>query len=304
MNDILKIRNLNKSFGRKKVLENFTMTLEKGKVYGLLGKNGVGKTTLIKIIMGIIPQEKGEIYYKNKKISYSKTRYKREIGYIPEDPFYFSWMKIEELLSLNRSFYPKWNKKRSDEYLNRFSLDRKKKIKHLSRGMKLKLGLVIALASEPEFLILDDPTSGLDVPTRQDFLRDIIGELSEAETTILFSTHLVHEIEGIIDHLSIIQKGSLILDEDYSQLKKAIKRVRMTFETSPPEKIPIEGILTGQSNGNQQEIVIYPWNEKKESKLEALKPLHMEIEALTLEEIFVSFVSENPQAIRSENLES
>jgi ABC-2 type transport system ATP-binding protein len=201
-------------------------------------------------------------------------------------------MTIERLLILNSSFYPSWNSKRADEYLKRFSLEKKKKIKNLSRGMKLKLGLVVALASEPEFLILDDPTSGLDVPTRQDFLRDIIGELSEAETTILFSTHLVNEIEGIIDHLNILHQGNLIIDEEYSKLKKAIKRVRMTLEKSLLDKVQIDGVLTKQSNENLHEMVIYPWDDEKEHKLKSLEHTNFEIEPLTLEEIFVSFVSE------------
>ncbi len=174
MSEILRIHNLSKSFGRKKVLENFNMALEKGKVYGLLGKNGEGKTTLMRIIMGIIPSDKGEIIYKEEKIKFNETTYKREVGNIPEDSFFFSWMTIKELLDLNSSFYPKWNSKKADEYLERFSLDKKTRIRHLSRGMKLKLGLIAALASEPELLILDDPTSGIDVPSRQEFLKDII----------------------------------------------------------------------------------------------------------------------------------
>jgi len=291
MSDILRIKNLSKSFGRKKVLENFNMTLDKGKVHGLIGKNGEGKTTLIRMIMGIIPSDKGEIFYKDKKIKFKDTSYKKEIGYIPEESFFYSWMTIKELLSLNSSFYPQWNSQKADEYIERFSLNKKTRIRNLSRGMKLKLGLIIALVSEPELLILDDPTSGIDVPTRQDFLKDIIRELCEAGTTILFSTHLVHELERIVEHLSILHGGHLILDENYQKIKDSIKRVRMTFENSIPEKIEIEGILREQKKGNRRELIIYPWDEEKERKIEELSPAHWDIEPLTLEEVFVSFVS-------------
>jgi len=291
MSEILRINNLSKSFGRKKVLENFNMALDKGKVYGLLGKNGEGKTTLIRMIMGIIPSDKGEILYKDEKIKFNDTSYKKEVGYIPEDSFFFSWMTIKELLDLNSSFYPKWNSKKADEYLERFSLDRKMRIRHLSRGMKLKLGLIAALASEPELLILDDPTSGIDVPTRQDFLKDIIRELCEAGTTILFSTHLVHELERIIEHLSILHGGYLIIDEDYQTVRNLAKKVRMTFEKTTPKKFDVEGILREKKEGNRTELVIYPWNEKKKKKLEELSPAHWEMEPLTLEELFVCFVS-------------
>ncbi len=291
MNEILRINNLSKSYGRKKVLENFNMALEKGKVYGLLGKNGEGKSTLIRMIMGIIPSDKGEIFYKDEKIKFNDTSYKKEVGYIPEDSFFFSWMTIKELLDLNSSFYPKWNSKKAGEYLERFSLDRKMRIRHLSRGMKLKLGLIAALASEPELLILDDPTSGIDVPTRQDFLKDIIRELCEAGTTILFSTHLVHELERIIEHLSILHGGNLIIDEEYQKVKNLAKKVRMTFENSKPRKFDVEGILREKKEGNRIELVIYPWNEEKKKKLEKLSPAYWEMEPLTLEELFVCFVS-------------
>jgi len=291
MGEILKIENLSKSFGRKIVLENYNMTLEKGKVYGLLGKNGEGKTTLIRIIMGVIPADKGEIFYKNKRVKFNDTSYKKEVGYIPEENIFFGWMRMKELLDFNSSFYPTWNHQKAEEYLKRFSLDKKTKIKNLSRGMKLKLGLIVALASEPELLILDDPTSGLDVPTRHDFLKDIIREILESGTTILFSSHMVHELEGIIEHLGILHNGNLILDEYFQKVKSLTKRVRITFDRSPPDKIGIGGILTEQKNGSRKELVIYPWNEEKEKKIKALSPVHLEIEPLTLEEIFINFVS-------------
>jgi ABC-2 type transport system ATP-binding protein len=291
MNEILNIKNLAKSFGRKKVLENFNMTLQKGKVHGFIGKNGEGKTTLVRMIMGIIPSNEGEIIYKDHKIGFKNTTYKKEIGYIPEDSFFYSWMTIKDLLDFNSSFYPKWNSNKADEILEKFSLDKKQRIRTLSRGMKLKLGLIVALAAEPELLILDDPTSGIDVPTRQDFLRGIIRELSEAGTTILFSTHLVHELERIVDHLSILSGGHLILDEDYQKIKNAAKRARITFKDSIPEKIEIDGVLKEKREGNVADLVIYPWDKATEKKIDALSPVHWEKEPLSLEEVFISFVS-------------
>ncbi len=291
MDELLTIKNLSKSFGRKTILKNFNMTLEKRKVYGLLGKNGVGKTTLIRMIMGVIPKDSGEITYKGQKLKFRDSAYKKEIGFIPEDSIFFSWMTIKELFNFNASFYPTWNKTRAADYLDRLSLDNKVKIKHLSRGMKLKVGLIIALAAEPEFLILDDPTSGLDVPTRQDFLKDIIREILEGGTTILFSSHLVHELEGIIDKLGILRNGSLILEEEYATVKDAAKKVLLVFNKSFPDKISIGGVLSQKREKNRIEVVIYPLNEEKLRELKALDATHMEVESLTLEEIFISFVT-------------
>jgi len=291
MKEILAIKNLSKSFGKKMVLENFNLIMEKGKVYGLLGINGEGKTTLIRMIMGVIPPDDGEIFFKNKKISFRDDSYKKEIGFIAEESIFYSWMSIKELLSFNASFYPKWNTRKANAYLEKFSLDPKTRIRHLSRGMKLKLGLIVTLASEPEFLILDDPTSGLDVPTRHDFLKEIIKELSEAGTTILFSTHIVHEIEVIIDNLGILKFGNLILDEDFHELKNSVKRVLLTSDESLEDKITIDGVITQKINGTQCEIVVYPWTEEKKKKIEALNLNNMEVKPMNLEEIFISFAS-------------
>jgi ABC-2 type transport system ATP-binding protein len=291
MNEILRLHNLSKAFGRKGVLRNFNLALEKGKVYGLLGKNGEGKTTLIRIIMGIIPSDSGEMFYKGQKIKFNDSSYKKEIGYIPEEAFFFRWMRISELLAFNSAFYPAWNAKKAEDYLERFSLPWAAKIGQLSRGMKLKLGLAVALAAKPELLILDDPTSGIDVPTRQDFLKDIIAELSDAGTTILFSTHLVHELERIVERLGILGGGNLILDEDYQRVKSLTQRIRLTFEGPVPEKWGFDGILQEKQGPHRCELTVYPWDEDKEKRLRALGPATLEKESLALEEIFVSFIS-------------
>jgi len=291
MDEILRIENLSKSFGKKKVFENLSMSLVEGKVCGFLGKNGEGKTTLARILMGVIPSDTGQIYYRNKKITFGGSSYKNEVGFIPEESIYFGRMSIKELLDFNGAFYSAWNRQKVEDYLDRFSLDKNTKIRNLSRGMKLKLGLIVTLASEPKVLILDDPTSGLDVLTRHDFLKEIIKELSEAGTTILFCTHLVHEIEGIIDHLSIINDGGLILDEDIQKVRAFAKRILLNFDGPLPGEIRIEGVLAKKANGNRCELVVYPWTPEKKSLVEELGPTKMEMLSLSLEEIFINFVS-------------
>ncbi len=291
MGEILKVENLNKSFGRKQVLKDFNMTLEEGKVYGLLGKNGEGKTTLIRMIMGVIPGDKGKIYYKGNPIAFNSQHHKKEVGYIPEESIFFGWMRINQLMAFNSSFYPKWNANKAGEFLEKFDLDGNLKIKNLSRGMKLKLGLITALASEPEFLILDDPTSGMDVPTRHDFLKGIIQEILDEGTTILFSSHLVHELEGIIDHLGILHEGRLILDGDFEHIKNNAKKVYLSFDKSVPDPIEMKGILTKYTDGNKCDLGVYPWSEEVRKELKAFNPARMDIESMTLEEIFIHFVS-------------
>ncbi len=219
MSELLRIDHLSKSFGRKRVLRDLELTIEGGRVYGLLGRNGEGKTTLARILMGVIPADGGGIFYKGRPIGFRDSAYKREFGYVPEDPFFYEDMTVRGLLDFNARFYPRWDGKRAASDLERFALDPKSRVGTLSRGTKLKLGLAVALAAAPEFLILDDPTSGLDVPTRQDFLRDIIRELAASGTTILFATHMVHELERIVERLLVLHGGRLILDEDFEAVK-------------------------------------------------------------------------------------
>jgi ABC-2 type transport system ATP-binding protein len=223
MNELLRIERLSKSFGRLRVLKDFNLAVEAGRVYGLLGRNGEGKTTLARILLGVIPADGGDIYYKNRRVGFRDSAYKKELGYVPEDPFFYEEMTVQSLLEFNSHFYPRWDRHKAASDLERFALDPKSRVGTLSRGMKLKLGLAVALAAAPELLILDDPTSGLDVPTRQDFLRDVIRELAASGTTVLFATHLVHELERIVERLLVLHGGRLILDEDFEKVKANYK---------------------------------------------------------------------------------
>jgi len=219
MSELLRIERLSKSFGRRSVLRDFNLTIESGRVYGLLGRNGEGKTTLARVLMGVIPADGGSLHFKGRRITFGASDYKREFGYVPEDPFFYDGMTVRGMLAFNARFYPRWDGKRAAADLDRFGLEPKAKIATLSRGTKLKLELVTALAAAPELLILDDPTSGLDVPTRRDFLRDIIRELAASGTSILFATHVVHELERVVERLLILHGGRLILDEDFDAVK-------------------------------------------------------------------------------------
>ena len=157
--------------------------------------------------------------------------------------------------------------------------------------MNLKLGLIVALAAVPELLILDDPTSGMDVPTRHDFLKGIIREILDEGTSVLFSSHLVHELEGIIDHLGILHDGNLILEENFQQVKNDAKKVHLVFDESVPDGFDIKGLLTKKANGNKCDLGIYPWSEDVKRDLEALRPIKVDVDSMTLEEIFIHFVT-------------
>ena len=292
MTELLRIERLAKSFGRHRVLGDFVLTIEAGRVYGLLGRNGEGKTTLARILMGVIPSDGGSVFYKGRRITFRDSAYKREFGYVPEDPFFYDGMSVRGLLDFNARFYPRWDGRRAAADIERFALDPGARIRTLSRGMKLKLGLAVALAAAPEFLILDDPTSGMDVPTRQEFLRDIIRELAASGTTVLFATHLVHELERIVERLLVLHGGRLIVDEDFERVKALTRRVTMSFDAPPPGPLSIPHTVRELRDGKSAEVVVYPWDEDAERAVSALHPSHSDVGPMSLEDIFVSFVSE------------
>ncbi|MBU4253063.1 MAG: ABC transporter ATP-binding protein [Acidobacteria bacterium] len=236
METILEIKDLAKSFGKKHVLENIGFTVKKGEIVGLLGLNGEGKTTLIRSILGIIPFDGGTIHYNSLPLTYSTGRGKHRIAVVPEDSFFYNGMTVSEHLRLNASFYPSWNQKRCGDLAADFELPLSQKIGSLSRGQKLKLALVMALATEPDLLLLDDSTSGLDVPTRKDFLRGIIRDYTDRGASVLFATHLVHEIEGLVDRVLILHRGRILVDEGIQALKDKARQ---------DEAPTLEDIFTG-----------------------------------------------------------
>lgn len=223
METILEIKDLAKSFGKKRVLENIGFTIKKGEIVGLLGLNGEGKTTLIRSIMGVIPFDKGTVSFKGFPLTFKSGKQKKNIAYVPEDSFFYSGLTIGEHLRLNASFYPSLNQKRYHNLAAESELPLSQKIGSLSRGQKLKLALVMALANEPDLLLLDDSTSGLDVPTRKEFLRGIIRDCADRGASVLFATHLVHEIEGLADRILILHQGRILVDENIQVLKDKVK---------------------------------------------------------------------------------
>jgi ABC-2 type transport system ATP-binding protein len=242
--------------------------------------------------MGVIPRDAGVMTFKGRALKFGDADYKKEIGYIPEDAFFYGGMSVGGLLEFNGRFFPKWDARKAAEDLKRSALDPAAKVRTLSRGQQLKLAFVAALAARPELLLLDDPTSGLDVPTRRDFLRDVIRELAAGGTAVLFATHLVHELERIVDHLFILQGGRIVLDETYEKVKSLTRRAVLGFDTEPPESPALDGVLSQRRMGKDLELIIYPWNEAVEGTLRALNAARLEIEPLSLEDIFTSFVQE------------
>ncbi len=290
MSELLKVEGLSKGFGGKPVLREVGFALEPGLVYGLLGRNGEGKTTLVRTLMGVIPRDAGVLSFRGRPVAFGDADYKRAIGYIPEDPFFYGTMTVAHLLDFNGRFFPEWDARRAADDVARFGLDPAARVRTLSRGQKLKLGFAVALAGRPELLLLDDPTSGLDVPTRRDFLRDVIRELAAGGTAVLFASHLVHELERIVDRLLVLHGGRIVLDEAYEKVRELARRAGLGFDGEPPGFPDPPGLLSRRQDGRDLELIVYPWNEGVERALRAAGPSRFEVEPLGLEDFFTALV--------------
>lgn len=219
--DILSIQELTKDFGGHKVIDHLNLSVPEGVIYGFLGQNGAGKTTTMKMILGLLKPASGSIIVCGEEVSYGETRTNRNIGFLPDVPEYYGYMKPVEYLSLcgeitglDRNF----TRERSKELLLLAGLDQaNKRISSFSRGMKQRLGIVQALLNEPRLLICDEPTSALDPIGRKEIL-DILLSVKD-KTTIVFSTHILSDVERICDHVAVLHQGKIALNGTLSQLK-------------------------------------------------------------------------------------
>ncbi|MDW7651854.1 MAG: ABC transporter ATP-binding protein [Bacillota bacterium] len=229
----IELKGLQKTFDEITAVDNLSLEVPAGSIFGFLGPNGAGKTTTIKTMLGLLRADVGSGNILGFDIVRDSVAIRQRVGYVAEVQNLYDYMTVEGILSFCRSFYPKWNKKLADKYLDVFRLPRRVKIKNLSKGMKTQLALVLAMAPEPELLILDEPTSGLDTINRQEFLRIILEEISIQGRTVFFSSHLLHDVERVADRIAIINNGTLIEVRDVDELKTVVKKIRVVFQREP-----------------------------------------------------------------------
>ncbi|QLG43077.1 ABC transporter ATP-binding protein [Paenibacillus sp. E222] len=208
----IELRNLSKTYPLFK-LDQITLDVKQGYITGLIGPNGAGKSTLINLITGLIRPDSGSIKTLGKEMPAQEVNVKEGIGIVSDECFYYEHLTIREMKSMIAPFYKKWDEKQFNNYLEQFELSPKKKIEELSKGMKIKFSLAIALSHDAELLIMDEPTSGLDPVFRRELL-DLLADMIQDETrSIIFSTHITTDLERIADYITFINKGKIVFNE-------------------------------------------------------------------------------------------
>lgn len=213
--ELLEIKNLYKNYGEKQVLNNITLTVPRGKIIGLLGKNGTGKTTLIKLINGLLTPTEGEIIFEGEKIG---PQSKLNIAYLPERTYLDKSMTINETLKFFKEFYSNFDIDKAKDLLKKLDLDENQKIIKMSKGMQEKVQLVLVMSRKAELYILDEPLGGVDPATRDYILDTILTNFNEG-ASIIISTHLISDIERILDEVIFIDKGEIKLISDADELR-------------------------------------------------------------------------------------
>jgi ABC-2 type transport system ATP-binding protein len=287
---VVEISQLSRQFGDTDALINIDLNLERGVVYGLVGANGAGKTTLIKHILGLLRCQSGSVRVFGEDPVARPEAALAHIGYLSEQRDIPDWMTIAEFCDFVHAFYPGWDQDYARELLNTFSLDGSKKIENLSRGMRAQVALIGAVAHKPDLLVLDEPSSGLDAIVRKDILNAVVRTISEEGRTVLFSSHLLEEVERLSDHVIMIQQGRILMDQPLELLGQSHHVSELRFSELQTTLPRIADVLKTTGEGRSWNVVHSSSPEQLAASLETLQGELVSTRNASLEEIFIARV--------------
>jgi len=289
MNDIITTHRLTKYYGKQRIVDTLNLSIPEGSVYGLLGRNGAGKSTAIKMLLGMVRPDRGRAELYGEDVTTLRPESRARIAYMAEGHPLYTGMTIKQLVAFSAPFYETWNQDLVGQILDHFQLSRKKRIRHLSRGQRAQVALAIAVAPDPELLILDDPTLGLDTVVRRDFLESLIQIIQRKGRTILFSSHVLGDVERVADRIGVMVAGVLRVDCPTEHFKKSLRKVVLEFTGEPPATPSLEGLVGARQVGSTLEVVIAGYNGVHREALDGLNPTHLEEVELNLEDAFIEY---------------
>ena len=248
---VIHVSDLTRRFGAKTALASVSVSIARGVVHGLVGANGAGKTTLIKHILGLLRAHSGWVRVFGLDPVADPVGVLSRIGYLSEENDLPGWMRVDEIMRYSRAFYPAWDDAYAEELRRAFALDPTAKTRNLSRGQRARLGLLIALAYRPELLVLDEPSSGLDPVVRRDILEAIIRTIAHEGRTVLFSSHLLEEVERVADHVTMINEGRIVMSAPLDAIRQSHRSVTVRFAQLRPRPPAVAGVLHWDGDGQE-----------------------------------------------------
>ncbi|MDT7688631.1 MAG: type transport system ATP-binding protein [Acidobacteriota bacterium] len=286
----IETRNLGRKFGKFEAVKGVDLTVPKGTVFGLLGVNGAGKSTIIKMIMGHLRPTSGEVRILGRALGEDLVEIRKRVAYVSENRYLYEWMTVAESITFTRAFHATWDDRKAADLLKRFSLPPEKKVRQLSRGNRARLCLLLALSFNPELIVLDEPTSGLDPIVRRDFIENIVSEIAEEGKTVLFSSHIVEEVERVADYVGIMDEGELLLVSTIDEIKSSYKRVRYATNGTRPEVTGVVGVMMVENGRHEQVLTVQGFGDETMRQLGERGVKNPEVLPISLEDIFVSAV--------------
>lgn len=298
MEPIIRLDNVTKRFGAQTALDGVSLEVPPGVVFALLGENGAGKTTAIRIMLGLTEPSAGTAQVLGLGSAAHGLQIRRLVGYVPESPGLYQWMTVAEIGWFTAGFYGDGFLPSYVELASGFGLSERKKLKSLSRGMRAKVALSLAMAHDPELLVLDEPTSGLDALVRREFLESMV-DRAAAGKTVLLSSHQIAEVERVADVVAIIRRGKLMLVERLDELKGQVRELTITLAdgASQPPELRAE-VLSRRRKSRQWQLVVRGMAEDTPAALRSDPAVEaVEVRPPSLEEIFVAYMQLGTESV-------
>jgi len=295
MTTAFSLSHVSKQFKRQLALDDVSLASEPGVVVALLGENGAGKSTALRILLGLLEPDAGEATVLGLDSRRQGLEIRRRVGYVPDQPALYDWMTVAEAGWFVAGFYPLGFQKQYDELAQHFELPVDRKIKDLSKGMRAKVSLSLAMAHKPELLILDEPTSGLDPMVRREFLESMVDVAAQGRT-VLLASHQIAEVERVADIVAILQEGKLVLVERLEDMKTHVCELTVTLRNGSPDLPAVPGtVLHRELKGRQWRLLVRNMDESRFERFRSDEEIsNVEVRHPSLEEIFVGYMRGAP----------
>lgn len=278
---MLEMKNVVKTFGTFRALDELSLTVPKGAVYGLVGPNGAGKSTAIRHMTGVYRADSGSVMLEGQPI-FENSQAKGRIGYIPDDVFYYPSATLEEMHRFYRGIYPKFDEDLYNRLKEIFQLPEKTPIRRYSKGMQKQAAFHLTVSTRPEVLILDEPVDGLDPVMRRQVMSVILADVAEYGTTVLISSHNLRELEDVCDHVGIMDHGKMLLERSLADMQGNTHKLQIVGNT--PAGLEI---LHESTSGRLKTLIVRGQAWEISTKASAAKPAYYDLLPLSLEEIFI-----------------
>jgi ABC-2 type transport system ATP-binding protein len=288
--DAIVAERLTKHYGRHCVVNQLNLAIPAGTVYGFLGRNGAGKSTTIRMLLGMTHPTYGRAALLGHDVGRLPAEVRGRIAYLAEGYPLYGWMTVADAARFTRKFHAgQWNQALLDQVLDHFRLPRRQKIRRLSQGQRAQVALGLAIAPDPDLLILDDPTLGLDTVARREFLVSLIQLIQREGRTIFFSSHILSDVERVADRIGILVDGELRVDCPTECFKQSVRKVMLEFAGPPPKFPGCEGLVNAWEVEGRLDLVIVNFGDAQRQVIESLRPLSWDAIELNLEDAFIEY---------------